>query len=136
MSVFEIEGGRRLAGEIDIQGAKNSSLPILAATLLGKGEHIIHNCPRLSDVDAAVEILRYLGCKVTREGNTLTVDSRDVSRWDIPEELMQEMRSSIVFLGAILARMGKAKLSMPRAWPASDRPSSGGAGKARRGYSG
>ncbi|MBC8609725.1 UDP-N-acetylglucosamine 1-carboxyvinyltransferase 1 [uncultured Ruminococcus sp.] len=122
MSVFEIEGGRRLAGEIDIQGAKNSSLPILAATLLGKGEHIIHNCPRLSDVDAAVEILRYLGCKVTREGNTLTVDSRDVSRWDIPEELMQEMRSSIVFLGAILARMGKAKLSMPGGCELGPRP--------------
>ncbi len=122
MSVFEIEGGRRLAGEIDVQGAKNSSLPILAATLLGKGEHVIHNCPRLSDVDAAVEILRYLGCKVTREGNTLIVDSRDVNRWDIPEELMQEMRSSIVFLGAILARMGKAKLSMPGGCELGPRP--------------
>ena len=61
MSVLEVEGGRRLTGEIDIQGAKNSSLPILAATLLSGEKQIIHNCPQLSDVDAAVKILEYLG---------------------------------------------------------------------------
>lgn len=122
MSVLTIEGGRRLTGEIDIQGAKNSSLPILAATLLSDGKHIIHNCPQLSDVDAAVKILKYLGCTVVRDGNALTIDSTSVSRWDIPEELMREMRSSIVFLGAIISRMGKALLSMPGGCELGPRP--------------
>lgn len=122
MSVLEIEGGRQLAGELDIQGAKNSSLPILAATLLCKGEHVIHNCPRLRDVDAAVRILRYLGCQVEREEDTLIVRSDGVDHWDIPEELMREMRSSIVFLGAILSRMGRAVLSMPGGCELGPRP--------------
>lgn len=122
MNDLIIEGGRRLSGEIDIQGAKNSSLPILAATLLSKGENIIHNCPRLSDVDAAVKILEYLGCAIRREGNTLLINSEHVSRWDIPEDLMREMRSSIVFLGAIIARMGKAYLSTPGGCELGPRP--------------
>ena len=122
MSVLEIEGGRRLEGELEIQGAKNSALPILAATLLCGGEHIIRNCPRLRDVDAAVRILRYLGCQVRREDDALIVRTGGVSRWDIPEELMREMRSSIVFLGAILSRMGRAVLSMPGGCELGPRP--------------
>ena len=108
-----ISGGKRLGGEITVQGSKNSSLPILAATVLVDGISVIHNCPSLSDVDAAVRILRHLGCKVKREKDTLTVDSRNISCCNIPEELMREMRSSIVFLGSILGRTGKAELTSP-----------------------
>ena len=108
-----INGGRRLEGELSLQGSKNSSLPILAATVLVNGISVIHNCPELSDVDAAVRILRHLGCRTKREGKTLTVDSRSVSNFSIPEELMREMRSSIVFLGSILGRTGKAEMSSP-----------------------
>lgn len=108
-----INGGRRLEGELSLQGSKNSSLPILAATVLVNGISVIHNCPELSDVDAAVRILRHLGCRIRREGKTLTVDSRSVSNYSIPEELMREMRSSIVFLGSILGRTGKAEMSSP-----------------------
>ena len=108
-----IDGGRHLEGEISVQGSKNSSLPILAACVLVDGVSVIHNCPSLTDVDAAIRILRHLGCKVKREGNTLTVDSRNIVNCSIPEELMREMRSSIVFLGSILGRMGKAELSSP-----------------------
>lgn len=108
-----INGGRRLEGELSLQGSKNSSLPILAATVLVNGISVIHNCPELSDVDAAVRILRHLGCRTKREGKTLTVDSRSVSNYSIPEELMREMRSSIVFLGSILGRTGKAEMSSP-----------------------
>lgn len=108
-----INGGRRLEGELSLQGSKNSSLPILAATVLVNGISVIHNCPELSDVDAAVRILRHLGCRIRREGKTLTVDSRSVSNFSIPEELMREMRSSIVFLGSILGRTGKAEMSSP-----------------------
>jgi len=108
-----VNGGNRLGGEISVHGAKNSSLPILAATLLAEGECVIHNCPDLTDVRAACDILRYLGCKVKKEGSTLVVDSSVISKWDIPEGLMHEMRSSIVFLGPILSRMHKARLYTP-----------------------
>ena len=102
MSVYIINGGQRLTGEADVQGAKNSALPILAATLLCRGKSEIHNCPELSDVDATVNILRHLGCEVERNGRTITVDSSQVSANEIPDELMREMRSSVIFLGAIL----------------------------------
>ncbi|MBR5544723.1 MAG: UDP-N-acetylglucosamine 1-carboxyvinyltransferase [Clostridia bacterium] len=113
MDKIIINGNRRLNGEITVQGAKNSALPILVATLLVNGVSVIHNCPMLSDVEATIKILQYLGCKVTRDGHTVTVDSTSVNRNDVPDNLMREMRSSIVFLGGILGRMGKAVLSTP-----------------------
>lgn len=113
MEKIVINGKHKLSGEIPIQGAKNSVLPILVGTFLVNGVSVIHNCPCLSDVDATLKILRYLGCIVTREGHTVTVDSRNASRYDVPEDLMREMRSSIVFLGGILGRMGKAELCAP-----------------------
>ena len=113
MEKIIINGNRRLNGEITVQGAKNSALPILVATLLVNGVSVIHNCPMLSDVEATIKILQYLGCKVTRDGHTVTVDSTSVNRNDVPDNLMREMRSSIVFLGGILGRMGKAVLSTP-----------------------
>ena len=108
-----IRGGNKLYGETSVQGSKNSSLPILAATVLVEGVSVIHNCPDLSDVRAAVSILEHLGCLVKRENNTLTVDSSKVSCYNIPDCLMREMRSSIVFLGSVLGRTGKAQLSSP-----------------------
>ena len=122
MSKLRIEGGRRLSGELKLQGAKNSALPILAATLLGEGVSVIHNCPDLTDIAAAVKILEYLGCKVVREGDTLTVDARQITQCTIPENLMREMRSSIVFLGAMLSRTGKAKICMPGGCELGPRP--------------
>ena len=113
MDKIIVNGGRKLNGEITVQGAKNSVLPILVATLLVDGVSIIHNCPLLSDVDATIKILQYLGCRVSRENHTVTVDSTNVFRDDVPDNLMREMRSSIVFLGGILGRMGRAKLSTP-----------------------
>lgn len=113
VSRYIINGGHRIYGETDIQGSKNSVLPILAATVLIKGETVIHNCPDITDVDATVKILSYLGCKVRREGHTVIVDSTDITKSDIPDDLMREMRSSVVFLGAIIGRTGKACLSTP-----------------------
>ncbi len=113
MDSIIITGGKRLSGEIDVQGSKNSSLPILAATVLINGVSVIHNCPYLSDVDAAIDILRHLGCTVKRENHTLIVDSRNISEYEIPDSLMREMRSSIVFLGSVLGRTGRAVLSSP-----------------------
>ena len=111
--IYEITGGRRLRGECRVQGSKNSALPILACSLLCRGETVIRNCPVLSDVEATFAILRHLGCRVSREGHTVTVDSASVTADDIPDTLMREMRSSVIFLGAILARNGRASLSTP-----------------------
>lgn len=113
MKKIVVQGGKRLFGEIDVQGSKNSSLPILAACVLVKGVCVVRNCPVLSDTEAAAKILRHLGCQVDREGDALIVDSNTVDRYDIPVSLMQEMRSSIVFLGSILSRTGQVSLSFP-----------------------
>lgn len=113
VNVYEIRGGKRLTGECCVQGSKNSALPILACTLLCGGEAVIRNCPVLTDVEATANILRHLGCRVRREAHVVTVDSAVVGADDIPDALMREMRSSVIFLGAILARNGRASLSTP-----------------------
>ncbi len=122
MSEIVIHGGKRLAGEISAQGAKNSVLPVLAATILCEGESVIHNCPTLSDVETSLKILLKLGIKPYKEKNTVTVDSRIVTGCEIPEELMREMRSSVVFLGAIIGRVGKAVISSPGGCELGPRP--------------
>ena len=116
-----IDGPARLSGELSVQGAKNSTLPLLAGALLCKGQTVLHNCPELSDVETAVEILRHLGCVCRREGHDLIVDS-SVTCHEIPEELMRRMRSSIVFLGAILSRCGEARLCSPGGCELGPRP--------------
>ena len=123
MSHFIIRGGRRLKGETEIQGAKNSVLPILAATLLTADQVELRGCPRLRDVDASVRILEGLGCAAHWEGeDTLVVDTRSLSGCAVSEALMREMRSSAIFLGAILARCGQAELSYPGGCELGPRP--------------
>ncbi|MCC8120864.1 MAG: UDP-N-acetylglucosamine 1-carboxyvinyltransferase [Oscillospiraceae bacterium] len=122
MSQLRITGGRRLSGEVNIHGAKNSALPILAAAVLVPGVSVIHNCPRLSDVSASLAILRHLGCKTWQQGDTVTVDAAQLTGWDVPDALMREMRSSVIFLGAILARQGRARLSLPGGCELGPRP--------------
>lgn len=117
-----IEGGRPLQGAIDVQGAKNAALPILAAILLCGSPCVIHNCPDLLDVRASCRILEHLGCRVRKAGNTVTVDPTGFSGYSIPDVLMREMRSSIVFLGAIAARMGRAHISFPGGCELGPRP--------------
>ncbi len=111
-----------MQGELFVHGAKNSALPLLAATLLCNGESELHNCPGLSDVEASVRILRHLGCRVNRQEDVLCVDASSVDRCDIPDQLMREMCSSIVFLGAIAARIGHAKISFPGGCELGPRP--------------
>lgn len=122
MSKLIIEGRRRLSGRIEVQGAKNSALPILAATLLTQDSSVINNCPKLSDVEITLNILRYMGCNVQQDGNTIIVDSKCADRFDIPDELMRAMRSSIIFLGPLIARFGKAKLTFPGGCELGPRP--------------
>lgn len=122
MSFYEICGGRPLRGELRVQGAKNSALPILAAALLAPGQSVIRNCPDLSDVTAALEILRLLGCGAVREGTDVLIDASQLTGCGIPDRLMREMRSSVIFLGALLARLGRAELSYPGGCELGPRP--------------
>ncbi|MBQ4160859.1 MAG: UDP-N-acetylglucosamine 1-carboxyvinyltransferase [Clostridia bacterium] len=122
MSVIVVEGGHSLEGTIRVHGAKNAVLPILAATVLSGGKSDVENCPALRDVAATVRILEHLGCSVRREGATISVDSSAMQRSDIPECLMREMRSSVIFLGAILARFGTASVAMPGGCELGPRP--------------
>lgn len=122
MSHITIQGGGRLEGTLTVQGAKNSVLPILAATILHPGRTVLRGCPRLSDVEASIRILRHLGCRAGWEGEELVVDTDRMSRWDIPDHLMREMRSSVIFLGAILARLGWAEMSYPGGCELGPRP--------------
>ena len=116
-----IDGPAELCGEISIQGAKNSALPILAATVLCKGQSVLHNCPDLTDVETAVRSLEHLGCRCAREGSDLVVDNA-MTGCEVPQELMREMRSSIVFLGAIVSRCGEARLCFPGGCELGPRP--------------
>ena len=122
MASLIITGGRRLSGTVDVQGAKNSVLPIMAASILVRGETVLTNCPDISDVDAAMRILRHLGCTAQRAGNTVYLDTGQMFRSSIPDSLMREMRSSVVFLGAILSRTGEATLSLPGGCELGPRP--------------
>ena len=122
MYQLEIAGGHPLRGELPVQGAKNSVLPILTAVLLAPGESVIHNCPDLSDVAATLEILRGLGCSVRREGDTVTVDAAGLTGASVSRQLMEEMRSSVLFLGALLGRLGQAELSYPGGCQLGPRP--------------
>jgi len=121
-SFYQINGGVPLNGTIRVQGAKNSVLPILAASIVRPGVTYLHNCPDIRDVDAAIAILRHLGCTAAREDDQITVDSRGMTRWDIPEALMREMRSSVIFLGAIAVRTGLARMSYPGGCELGPRP--------------
>ncbi len=113
MDKYVINGGHRLSGEIKIQGAKNAVLPVLAASVISGKVSTITNIPKLRDVDMMIKILDSIGAKTHIEGNVLTVDSSTIDKVEVPEELVREMRSSIIIMGALLARFGEAKLAFP-----------------------
>lgn len=113
MRQYRINGGLRLEGELAICGAKNAVLPILAAACLNESETVIHNCPRISDTLNTIEILRALGFHTDFSQNTLTIQPANDMQYEIPNKLAKKMRSSILFMGALLARKGKAQLSGP-----------------------
>lgn len=122
MSQLKISGGKRLQGELSVQGAKNSVLPILAATILTGDTVVLRNCPHLLDVDASIRILRALGCMAHWESDALVVHTADLNDHRISDILMREMRSSAIFLGAILSRCGEAEMSYPGGCELGPRP--------------
>ncbi len=122
MTIWHINGGNTLHGSVAVQGAKNAVLPIMAASVLAPCETELRNVPELRDVNTTLRILRHLGCTAERGGDAVYIDSRGMSRNDIPHSLMRELRSSVIFLGAILARCGEARLSMPGGCELGPRP--------------
>ncbi len=117
-----VRGGKRLEGEIQVQGAKNSALPILAAAVLCKTQVTLYNCPRLTDCDAAMRILTALGCSCKREGGAVTINPSVITTSEIPAGLMREMRSSVIFSGALLGRERQCRLSFPGGCEIGARP--------------
>ncbi|MDF2510853.1 MAG: murA2 [Herbinix sp.] len=122
MSSIEIIGGKQLKGELKIQGSKNAALPVVAATILNKGISKLKNCPRILDVFHMVKILEELGCKTSWEENTLIVDSSMADNTHVSEDSVRKMRSSILFLGAILGRFHEVTIAYPGGCAIGKRP--------------
>ncbi len=122
MDQYRIRGGKKLEGEIRVIGAKNAILPILAAVILTDQPVILHDFPSLVDVETMLLILSSIGCRIKREGNTLIVDPSEVDSWTIPDRYVREIRSSIVMLGAVLARMKRAVITYPGGCDIGQRP--------------
>lgn len=122
MGAYLIRGGTPLCGAVDICGAKNSVLPILAATLATGSQCLLHNCPAISDVDAAIDILHSLGCRAERSGCTLCVDTAPACRTAICPRAMKRMRAAVIFLGALVARFGEAQMAQPGGCALGARP--------------
>ena len=122
MSSIKVVGGGKLKGETRIQGSKNAALPIIAATVLNKGVTILRNCPRILDVFHMINVLNELGCVSTWEGNTLIVDTTTVTSTMVSESSVQKMRSSILFLGALLGRNHEVTIAYPGGCSIGSRP--------------
>lgn len=122
MSNYIIEGGKRLEGEVTVSGSKNASLPIIAATILNKGTTRLYNIPNIHDTQITLEILKYLGCKVKKSHGKIEINSKNIKKQEIPEHLMNQMRSTVVLAGAILGRFKVAKFSYPGGCDIGARP--------------
>lgn len=123
MDKLEIVGGTPLHGEVVVSGAKNAALPILAATLLADGPVVLSNVPHLNDVTTSVKLLRYVGAEVTvHDGSRLEIDAATARDFVAPYELVKTMRASILVLGPLLARFGRADVSLPGGCAIGARP--------------
>src|ERR687895_1926576 len=113
MERFLVEGGARLHGEVEISGAKNAALKLVAASLLAPGKTILRNVPRIKDVNTMLAVLDGLGAETSFFGHTLEIDTSEIDSFTAPYELVRQMRASIVVLGPLVARFGEAEVSAP-----------------------
>ena len=113
MSKFIIQGGKKLEGEIKISGSKNAALPIIAATILNSGKTTLYNVPKIQDVQTMFEIIKQIGGEVTKKKNKIIIDTSKVHIYEIPEDLMRKMRSSVILAGALIGRYKEAYFSYP-----------------------
>lgn len=122
MQQFVIEGGGCLRGSVNISGAKNSALPIIAASLLSDKKVILNNIPDLVDVRTMIELVEYIGSRIEFLGNTVTIHTPEIKRIDAPYDIVRKMRASYYVLGALLARSGEARVSLPGGCAIGPRP--------------
>ena len=122
MASYIIEGGRRLEGEVSVSGSKNASLPILAATILNEGTTKLYNVPEIRDTRITQEILKFLGCTVKKHKGKIEINSKNITKKEIPEHLMHQMRSTVILAGAILGRFKEVTFSYPGGCDIGARP--------------
>ena len=122
MSKFIIEGGKRLEGEVQISGSKNAALPIIAATILNKGKTVLYNVPDIQDVHTMFEIIRKIGGKINKKHNKIIINTSEIHTYEIPDNLMRQMRSSVILAGALLGKYHQARFSYPGGCEIGSRP--------------
>jgi len=122
MDEIVIQGGNPLNGTVTISGAKNASLPIMAASIITGGKTLLKNMPDVRDVRVMCQLMEQLGCEWNRDGNLLEIDSTSITSIEAPYDLVRTMRASVVLLGPLLARFGKARVSMPGGCAIGTRP--------------
>ena len=122
MASYIVEGGERLEGEVNVSGSKNASLPIIAASILSVKTTTLYNVPNIYDTKTTLEILKLLGCTVTKKNGKIIIDSKNIKSQEIPNELMRKMRSSVILAGAILGRFKHAIFSYPGGCDIGTRP--------------
>ena len=122
MSKLIIQGGKKLEGEVRISGSKNAALPIIAATVLVKGKTTLYNVPNIQDVQTMFQIIKDIGGKVTKKNNKVIIDTSKIHTYEIPENLMRKMRSSVILAGAIIGKYNKANFSYPGGCEIGSRP--------------
>jgi UDP-N-acetylglucosamine 1-carboxyvinyltransferase len=122
MDKIIIRGGERLIGEMEVSGSKNATLPIFVASLLTEGKNLFRNVPNLRDVQTIVKVIKNLGVKVWEEGDGYRIDATEVSNHEAPYDLVKTMRASILVLGPLVARTGKATVSLPGGCAIGARP--------------
>ena len=122
MSKFIIQGGKKLEGEIKISGSKNAALPIIAATVLNAGTTTLYNVPDIQDVNTMFEILKKIGATIKRKNNKIIINTNKVHTYEIPDDLMRQMRSSVILAGALIGKYHKAKFSYPGGCDIGSRP--------------
>lgn len=114
MAEYIIKGGKKLEGEVTISGSKNASLPIIAATVLNAGKTTLYNVPDIHDTKMMFEILKRLGGTVTKKNNKIIVDTNKLQSHEIPEELMRQMRSSVILAGGLIRKTQKSNIFISR----------------------
>jgi len=122
MDAIEITGGKRLAGEVQVSGSKNATLPQIAAALLAPGQSVFHGVPDLADIRTLGRLLASMGARVERDATTLRVDATRIEKPEAPYELVKTMRASVLVLGPLVARCGRARVSMPGGCAIGARP--------------
>lgn len=122
MLSYIVEGGKKLEGEVSVSGSKNASLPIIAASILNTGITKLYNVPDIHDTKVMLEILKILGCKIKKNNGKIIIDSSKLKNEEIPENLMREMRSSVILAGALLGKYKKAIFSYPGGCDIGSRP--------------